>query len=242
MRIPEQIRRLAVVVGLIVGGVLVFRFLIVPPSLVSMESHRSSTVARELVKPVSIAGSDVCQACHDDESIRKNKGYHRNLSCEGCHGPAAKHTEDPSLKPFAPRERKFCPLCHAYDASRPTGFPQINPTTHNPLQACITCHDPHDPVPPTTPKACSACHAHIERTKAVSRHALLECTTCHKVPEAHKTTPRAVTPSKPQVREFCGNCHGTGAAEKRAPKVDLSDHGGRSLCWQCHYPHLPGGA
>ncbi len=145
------------------------------------------------------------------------------------------------MKPPAPRDRKFCPVCHAYDASRPTGFPQINPTAHNPLKPCISCHNPHDPVPPRTPQACSACHGQIERTKAVSSHALLACTTCHVVPERHKTAPRTALPSKPETRDFCAKCHGKDSTRADAPKIDVSGHGNSYMCWQCHYPHLPEG-
>src|SRR6266545_415219 len=221
MRIPEQVKRLAVVIAVIVAGVLVTRFYAIPRSLVSTDLHRASTIERELAKPVKLAGSE---------------------TCEGCHGPAAKHADDPTaVKPPAPRDRKFCPVCHAYDASRPTGFPQINPTVHNPLKPCIACHNPHDPVPPRTPQACSACHAQIERTKAVSSHALLACTTCHTVSEQHKRAPRTALPSKPQAREFCAKCHGKDSPQKEPPKIDVTTHGTPYLFWQCHYPHLPEG-
>ncbi len=257
MRIPEQVRRLALLVGAIVVVVLVGRFVVLPRSLVARELHRTTTIERETAKPVKYAGSAACQDCHGDVVEKKSTGYHKSLACESCHGAAAKHADDPqSIKPGAPRDRKYCPVCHAYDPARPTGFPQINPTAHNPLKPCITCHNPHDPVPPRTPQACSACHAQIERTKAVSAHALLTCTTCHTVPEKHKRTPRSVLPSKPETREFCGKCHSKDAPKdalinlpkdvpkdiaKSAPKVDLSAHGGTYQCWQCHYPHMPEG-
>lgn len=242
MRIPEQIRRLTLVLAIIIGSTLIARFLLIPRSLVSEELHRSSTIQRELAKPVSFAGTAMCQGCHEDVASRVRKGFHKNLSCESCHGPASKHAEDPgAVKPFAPRDRKFCPVCHGYDPSRPTGFPQINPTAHNPVKPCFTCHNPHDPVPQRLPLACSACHAQIQRTTAVSSHALLQCTTCHTVPAQHKGTPRRALPSKPETREFCGKCHGVAASQKDAPKIDLTSHGGTYLCWQCHYPHLPEG-
>jgi decaheme cytochrome c component MtrC/MtrF-like protein len=243
VRIPEQIRRLAVVAVVVVGGTLLTRFVIIPPSLIAKDLHRASTVNQEVVKPVKFAGSAACQDCHDDVVMKKAKGYHKGLACEGCHGPAAKHIADPmAVKPPAPRDRKFCPVCHSYDASRPTGFPQINATAHNPLKPCITCHDPHDPVPPRTPRECAACHQQIERTKSMSSHALLACTTCHVTPEQHKKSPRSVAPSKPETRDFCAQCHAKDATKvKEAPRVDVSSHGGTYLCWQCHYPHLPEG-
>jgi hypothetical protein len=242
LKLPEQILRLATVAGVLLVAVLALRFAILPRAYFSTRLHQASTVEREMAKPVSYAGVATCRECHSEEFDKKSQGYHRNLACETCHGPSARHAEDPTaVKPYAPRDRKFCPVCHGYDPSRPTGFPQINPTSHNPLRACITCHNPHDPVPPQTPRECSACHAQIARTKALSAHALLSCTTCHTVSEQHKITPRTALPTKPQTREFCGQCHATDAANPNAPKVDLATHGDTYLCWQCHYPHLPEG-
>jgi len=242
VRIPEQVHRLAIVIGAIVVATLVARFVVIPRSLVSQDLHEASTVQRELLKPIKFAGSTACQMCHGEVAERSRGGYHKTLSCEGGHGPATKHAENPmSGKPPAPRDRKSCPVCHVYDPSRPTGFPQINLTAHNPLKPCIECHNPHNPVPRKAPQACEACHAQIERTKAVSSHALLRCTTCHTVPDRHKTEPRSAAPSIPQRREFCGTCHAKDAPEKNAPKVDIPTHGSPYLCWQCHYPHLPEG-
>lgn len=243
MRIPEQVKRLGLVIGIIVAATLVARFYAIPRPLVSREIQRASAVEYWKARPQKFAGSETCQGCHEDQFVSKSKGFHKNLACETCHRPAAKHAEDPAaLKPTAPRDRKFCPVCHTYDASRPTGFPQINPVAHNPLKPCVACHNPHDPVPPRTPAACAACHAQIERTKAVSSHALLPCTTCHVVPERHKTAPRTALPSKPESREFCGKCHARDATGvKEAPRIDLSTHGATFRCWECHYPHLPEG-
>lgn len=242
VRVPEQIGRLGVVVAVLAVVALVLRFVLIPQSYFSTRLHEESTVKQETAKPVLFAGMAACRDCHTEEYEIKSAGYHKGLACETCHGPSAKHVEDPTaVKPYAPRDRTFCPVCHAYDAARPTGFPQINPTMHNPRKACITCHNPHDPVPPETPRECSACHGEIERTKAVSSHALLPCTTCHTTSEQHKIKPRSVRPTKPETRDFCGQCHATDASNPDSPKVDLSTHGGSYLCWQCHYPHMPEG-
>lgn len=242
MAIREQVRRLGLVLAILVGVVVLVRFVVLPPAYFSTRLHRASTVRREVAKPIHFAGMATCRECHSEEYETKTAGYHKGLACETCHGPSVEHAENPmSVKPYAPRDRKFCPVCHAYDRSRPTGFPQINPATHNVGLACITCHNPHDPVPPQVPQECSACHAQIARTKAVSRHAQLACTTCHEVDERHKVSPRSALPSKPQTREFCGQCHASDATEPRAPKLDMATHGSHYLCWQCHYPHLPEG-
>jgi hypothetical protein len=240
----EQIVRIALVLAVVLGAILVLRFVVIPGSTFSTREHRASTIRRVVALPAGFAGQAACADCHSDEAETKNKGFHKGLACETCHGPSAKHAaaDDPgTVKPFAPRDRKFCPTCHAYDAARPTGFPQINPESHNPLKPCITCHKPHDPVPPETPHECSACHAQIARTKALSSHALLPCTTCHEASEQHRTQPRSALPTKPQNRDFCGQCHANGAANPDSPKIDLASHGAPYLCWQCHYPHLPEG-
>jgi hypothetical protein len=135
--------------------------------------------------------------------------------------------------------REFCAVCHVYNPSKPTGFPQINPAVHNPLKSCISCHNPHDPKPPHIPQECTACHAEIARMKAVSAHIQLECTTCHVVPQAHKLTPQVVQATIPTDRNFCGKCHGKDSKIKDTPKVDFTTHGEKYLCWQCHYPHMP---
>ncbi len=237
--LPEPVIRLGLVFICFFGIVLFIRIVIIPPRLKETGPQRTSAIERELSREISYVGSNICEDCHDEEYVLKRKGYHKYLSCETCHGPAKDHTEDPEILPSAPRERDFCPQCHAYNLSRPTGFPQIFPVAHNPLDPCFKCHDPHDPKPPEVPKECAACHAQIERTKAVSPHIFLECTTCHITPDGHKINPDQNRPTKPEKREFCAQCHGLESSVKETPKIDLLTHGEDYLCWQCHYPHMP---
>jgi hypothetical protein len=236
--IPDALWRLIIAFAIIIAVVIVVRMLI-PPELKDKAMHYSSTVDRESAKPVRYAGSSICAECHEEFELKK-KGYHLNLSCETCHGPSVKHTEDPSaVKPDVPRKREFCTHCHVYDPSRPTGFPQINPAAHNPMQPCVGCHNPHDPKPPKTPEECRACHEEIARTKSVSPHVMLECTVCHGVPQEHKLSPRAVKATIPAGRDFCGTCHSKESAVKGTPKIDILTHNEKYVCWQCHYPHMP---
>jgi len=237
-KLPEQASRLILVFGVFIAVVLLVRFSL-PPSLKDQKIHVRTTIEREMGRQVRYAGSDICATCHDEYNVKKS-GYHKNLSCETCHGTSKEHTDNPSdVKPFIPKARDFCARCHTFDPSRPTGFPQINPAVHNPMKPCITCHNPHNPKPPNVPQECEACHAEIARMKAISSHVMLECTTCHEVPTEHKVAPRSVKASIPMEREFCGKCHGNEATVKETPKVDLATHGEKYLCWQCHYPHMP---
>ena len=135
MRIPEQVRRLGLVIAVLAVGTLVLRFVVLPDSVVSTELHWAQATEREAAKLPKYAGSTACQLCHEEIVDKKAASFHKGLACETCHGPAIKHAKSPSsVKPPAPRDRKFCPVCHAYDPSRPTGFPQINPTAHNPMK------------------------------------------------------------------------------------------------------------
>ena len=241
-KLPEQAVRIVVVFIVLAAVLFVVRQFIIPPEMKDMTLIRAATMEREADKEIKYAGAAACSQCHEKQQEVKKSGYHRDLSCESCHGAAQKHVDNPTeVKPTSPTKRDYCGYCHNYNSSRPTGFPQINPETHNPRKPCISCHNPHNPKPPQTPHSCAACHAQIERTKAVSYHALLACTVCHTTPEKHKTEPRVVTPTKPDKREFCGKCHAEGAGAKGVPTVDMATHGEKYVCWQCHYPHMLGG-
>ena len=241
-KLPDQVVRLGVLALVAISVTLYARHRFVPATFGETGHYRAAAVNAVASTKVKYAGAAQCGECHDDIAAKKAASYHRTLSCEICHGPAAGHAEDPeSQKPFIPRERgAACLYCHEYLPSRPTGFPQIIERLHNPVKPCIECHNPHDPKPPKVPESCSACHAQIYRTKAVSHHANLPCETCHTVDARHREDPRAFLPKKPTSREFCGRCHAKEATSPREiPRIDLTTHGGRYLCWQCHYPHFP---
>ena len=239
--IPEQINRLSVIIIILIALFFIARYLLIPEDFGEYGHYRSSAVATNISQDIQFAGHQICYDCHDDVVDVKQTGYHKNVNCEVCHGPAAMHTEeDGDVELKAPRQRDYCPICHEYLPSRPTGFPQINSDSHNPMKACITCHNPHDPEPPQTPKECKACHAEIASTKSLSKHIYVPCTRCHTTPEGHKTRPREVIPNKLVGRDLCGGCHAESAdSPKEIPRIDLSSHEPRYVCWQCHYPHLP---
>jgi hypothetical protein len=214
---------------------------LVPDTFGDLGHYRAVAVDSIAAQEIKYAGHQRCAVCHSALERRRLSGNHSGVACEVCHGPAMAHTTAPGdIKPSIPRERAFCPLCHSYNAARPSGFAQIDPVAHNPLTPCVECHDPHEPVPPETPEECSACHGQIARQKAVSHHAGLPCTTCHETPDAHRTDPRDFTPTKPADRAFCGGCHAQDApVSRRIPQINLRDHGEGYPCWQCHYPHYP---
>ncbi len=236
---PQQVSRLLIVFSVAVVALLVARRLLIPPTFGEVGHYRAAAVDSIAARRVRYAGYQACEACHRPMAEKRLNGNHRGVACETCHGPAEAHVAAPlDTKPIVPKTREFCVTCHAYNPSRPTGFPQIDPVTHNPMIECKVCHDPHAPVPPVVPEQCGACHGQIARQKALSRHAGLQCTVCHQAPDEHKTNPRAVRPTKPGTREFCGACHASGI-QGSIPQIDIKQHGAPYMCWQCHYPHYP---
>ncbi len=239
--IPEQAKRLVIIFTIVIVVLIAARSILVPHDFGKYGHYRASAADEIISQKIKYAGHEICTECHEDIAEVKSSGYHKNVSCEVCHGPAAIHAEETDTEGLqAPRGRGYCPLCHEYLASRPTGFPQIVSASHNPVKPCITCHEPHDPKPSEPPKECSACHANIARTLTISHHTYVTCIRCHETPEEHKVNPRQYTPSKPDSREFCGGCHSVDASSERGiPRVEIATHGERYVCWQCHYPHLP---
>lgn len=240
-KIPRQIISLTLLFVAAIAALIAARILLIPKSFGKYGHYRAAAVDEIGAQPINYAGYQVCGECHDDIYAVKENSNHKGLSCEVCHGPAARHIDAPDeYVPDAPRGRGYCPLCHGYDPSRPTGFPQIVTALHNPGKACMTCHNPHAPTLPRTPEECSACHRVISSQKSISHHAALPCTKCHNVPKEHLTDPRAALAQKPEHREFCGQCHDRGADSPREiPRINLDTHWDRYLCWDCHYPHYP---
>jgi hypothetical protein len=242
-KFPDQIIRVGIVLIVLIAGLIYAQIAFRPASFGEQGHYRAEAIPQIEALPISYAGWQACMECHDDVGETKNASNHRTLACEVCHGPARKHAEDPdSALPMIPRGRASCLHCHSYMPSRPTGFPQVIELMHNPMESCTECHDPHDPAPPEMSGDCSACHAQIARTKAISHHSSLECGTCHEAVADHSIAPRAHLPNKPTDRAFCGGCHaGNATSAKGIPRIDLAEHGGQYLCWQCHYPHFPEG-
>jgi len=221
-------------------GLVVARALIVPATFGEHGHYRAAAVDEIRQLPAAYAGIKACTDCHSDIYDLKQASVHKGLSCEACHGAASAHANDPeSVKPVVPTGRDLCVLCHGYLDSRPSGFPQIIASTHNPGKSCMTCHNPHSPIAAGAVEECAACHAGIANQKAVSHHVDIACTRCHTVPKEHFAQPRIFAAQKPSSRDVCGACHANAASAAEIPQVDLATHGGRYLCWDCHYPHFP---
>jgi Cytochrome c7 and related cytochrome c len=142
-----------------------------------------------------MAGAAICTSCHEPEARAQDASAHVDVSCEGCHGPAAGHASSE----VAAREvvlrtptSLICATCHAGTAGRPSPISQINPADHYSGDQCMRCHDPHSIVavrPPTVshPLAdlpeCTTCHAPDGLKRIPSGHEIVRdeiCLSCHR--------------------------------------------------------------
>ncbi len=194
--------------------------------------------------PIQYVSSSICNDCHQDNYGIWEKGNHRTVSCENCHGPVNPHLEG-KARPVVDSSRELCGLCHARLISRPSNFPQVDMEEMGGHVDCVTCHDPHDPragMPPQVPHTlqersnCQSCHGPhepwVEMPPEVphTMEGRTECLSCHGPQEFRGATlPRI--PHSLEGRNNCLLCHGSGGI-KPLPE----DHGGRTTatCLNCH--------
>lgn len=137
--------RLAAVLISAVVIFLVVRQAVIPKAFGLYGHYRPGALEDIPRRPVSFAGQDACIACHSDEAQVRASGRHARVACEACHGPLARHAEDPSIKPVLPDVATLCRRCHEKDAAKPKNFPQVVTAEHMGEVACNTCHKPHNP-------------------------------------------------------------------------------------------------
>jgi len=142
----EHLFRLAAVFVVGFALFLIARGLLVPRSFGQYGHYRGNAIGEIAALPVSYAGHQVCEGCHADVLEMKSKGVHKNVACESCHGPLAKHADDPgSVQPAKLDTAKLCVRCHEANLAKPAEFPQVVSTDHSNGAACDTCHQPHSP-------------------------------------------------------------------------------------------------
>jgi len=137
--------RLALLLGMLVVAFLVIRRAVIPEGFGRYGHFRPAALEDVRAHPIHFAGRAACEACHSDVMELKQKGKHAGLSCEACHGPLAKHAEDPEVKPVLPKVVALCSRCHEAHSARPKWFPRVNTKEHSGGESCEACHKPHKP-------------------------------------------------------------------------------------------------
>lgn len=109
--------------------------------------HRASSEQDWANFRVKYQGKKFCGECHDKEYKNNMSSSHKVLDCEGCHGPALEHPDNPE-KLSIDRNNGLCLRCHAklpYPTSLRGEMKGIDPKKHNPEAGCSECHDAHRP-------------------------------------------------------------------------------------------------
>lgn len=144
---PSQLKRLLVLGAAIVTLFLLLKYLLTPASFGQYGHYRGNALDEIAKLPVKYAGSQTCVECHDSIVTMKSEGYHSDLQCEACHGPAYKHNKTPKkVKLFKPDSRDFCAKCHSMNKARPEkAITQQDIKEHHTEKKCVKCHNPHQP-------------------------------------------------------------------------------------------------
>jgi len=135
--------------GVFLVGTLTFlgmRVFLVPKSFGQYGHYRGDAITEMAARPVHFAGHQACEDCHADVLEKKKSGRHARVNCEACHGPLAKHADDPSVQPPKLDTAVLCVRCHEANGAKPKGFPQVASADHSTGLPCDTCHQPHSPA------------------------------------------------------------------------------------------------
>jgi hypothetical protein len=138
--------RLIAVMLIALVAFLVLRAAVIPKTFGQYGHFRGAALGEISSRPIAYAGHATCEECHTDIVDQKKKGRHVRINCETCHGPLAKHADDPtSVKPAKLDTAVLCARCHEANSAKPKFLPQVVTAEHSGGIACDTCHQPHHP-------------------------------------------------------------------------------------------------
>jgi len=128
------------------GVFLILRAAVVPKDFGKYGHYRPGALDLVSAFPVSYAGRGQCVPCHEEEAKVHSGGKHAGVGCETCHGPLARHADNPEANvPKLPDVGNLCRRCHEKDAAKPKSFPQVDTVAHSQGMPCDACHQPHNP-------------------------------------------------------------------------------------------------
>ena len=143
----EHLVRLAIAIAVVFLVFLLIRAHFIPKSFGEYGHYRGNALAELSSWPISYAGHLACEGCHSDVVSIKTAGKHTGVDCETCHGPLAKHVENPaSVTPQLPDTAMLCARCHEANIAKPKNFPQVVSAEHSGGIVCKICHQPHSPL------------------------------------------------------------------------------------------------
>ena len=147
-KMPPQIFRLCLLVVGIVVTYSTARYFLTPASFRQYGWFRGDALGELSDRERAYAGRKACEECHEDVVKKLTTHGHKTLACEGCHGPAQAHAENPDLK-LDKLHFSICVRCHEANPSRPKWHKQIVIKNHYAVGKCTECHLPH--LPEETP-------------------------------------------------------------------------------------------
>jgi hypothetical protein len=145
--IPPQLKRLGLAFAIFISAFLILRHFLVPKTFGQYGFYRGASLEENEQIPVKYAGQKVCFDCHQDIEDLKQQDVHSDISCETCHGPGKKHSENGDITILEkPVSRESCGICHSKNAAKQqNAIYQVNLKEHNVNKKCIECHNPHQP-------------------------------------------------------------------------------------------------
>src|SRR5512138_2965812 len=123
-KMPPQVFRIFLLAVGIVGFYMVAKYFLTPRSFGEYGWYRGMALAEMSDRRPVFAGKKACEECHSEEVKKLKEHGHKGLSCEGCHGPAQAHAENPDVKLEKPHYT-HCVRCHEASPSRPKWHKQI---------------------------------------------------------------------------------------------------------------------
>jgi len=146
LRESEHLVRLVILAAIFVVVFLTIRKAVVPVGFGRYGHYRAGALDDVRARPISFAGHEACETCHDEQAQKKAQGKHTQVACEACHGPLAAHADDPDThKAVKPDSATLCMRCHQADSAKPKTFPQVA-GDHAGGESCDVCHNPHSPA------------------------------------------------------------------------------------------------
>jgi DmsE family decaheme c-type cytochrome len=204
------------------------------------------------------AGSETCQACHEDiynaflksphhmVEITPKRGF-KGRGCEACHGMGSLHagSGDATLihnpaKLTAAEADKTCLRCHL---NQPTHIGRLQSSHGNNSVSCVACHKIHANgpnglvmrKPAQINNQCAGCHQNVMAQFQKPNHhrvpeAAMSCIDCH---NPHGSTRPAMGRMFGSNEPGCFRCHG----DKRGPFTFEHAPVRFEGCTTCHEPH-----